>query len=64
MSETNRIKDAVRKLADELPDDVTWDEVARRVDEQRAAERQRSDEAAASRVEAADEILERFGIRR
>jgi predicted transcriptional regulator len=63
MPETNQVKDEARKLVDALPDDVTWDEFARRVYERRAVEQGRAD-IAAGRFVTTDELLEKFGLKR
>ena len=63
MPETNQVKDEARKLVDALPDDVTWDEFARRVYERRAVEQGRAD-IAEGRFVTTDELLEKFGLKR
>jgi hypothetical protein len=62
MSEKNQVKDDARKLIDSLPDDVTWDELARHVLERRDFERRRVDEEAV-RVVTTAELLEKYGLK-
>ena len=63
MPETNQVKEEARKLVDALPDDVTWDEFARRVYERRMIEQSRAD-VAAGRVVTTDRLREKFGLER
>jgi len=63
MPETNQVKDQARRLVDALPDDVSWDEFARRVYEWRMIEQSRAD-VAAGRIVTSDRLRERYGLKR
>lgn len=63
MPETNQVKEEARKLVEALPDDVTWDELMRRVWERRAIEQGRAD-IAAGRFVTTDALREKFGLKR
>lgn len=63
MPETSQVKQEARKLVDALPDDVTWDEFARRVYERRMIEQSRAD-VAAGRFVTTDRLREKFGLKR
>ena len=62
MPETNQVKEEARKLVEALPDDVTWDELVRRIWERRAIEQGRAD-IAAGRFVTTDELREKFGLK-
>lgn len=57
------VKDAVRKLADTLPDDATWDDVMYEIYVRQSVEAGRSD-ADAGRVISAEDLRESFGLPR
>lgn len=62
MSAVN-VKQAAHQLIDELPDDVSWDEVAYRMEVRASIERGLAD-ADAGRLIPQDEIEKRFGVTR
>jgi len=61
MPEMSQVKDEARKMVDALPDDVTWDEFARRVYERRMIEQSRAD-IAEGRFVTTEKLREKFGI--
>ena len=62
MSAVN-VKQAAHQLIDELPDDVSWDEVAYRMEVRASIERGLAD-ADAGRLIPQDEVEKRFGVTR
>jgi predicted transcriptional regulator len=63
MENVGRVKEETRKLVEGLPEDVTWDEVARRVFERRMIERGRAD-IAEGRYFTTDQVREKLGLPR
>ena len=57
------IKQQIHELVDKLPDDVTWDEAAYRVEVRASIERGLAD-SDAGRVTPQEEVEKRFGIKR
>ncbi len=62
MADTS-VKETVRKLAESLPDDATWEDVAHLVRMHERLARARRDSAAGLGI-SADELRERLGIER
>ncbi|MFN7985543.1 MAG: hypothetical protein U0Q11_27190 [Vicinamibacterales bacterium] len=61
MHEADDVKNQARELVDALPDDVTWDEFARRVYERRMVERSRVD-MAEGRFATSEQLREKFDV--
>lgn len=62
MADTS-VKETVRKLAESLPDDATWEDVAHLVRMHERLARARRDSAAGLGI-SSDELRERLGIER
>ena len=62
MADTS-VKETVRKLAESLPDDATWEDVAHMVRMHERLARARRDSAAGLGI-SSDELRERLGIER
>lgn len=62
MPEMSQVKEEARKMVDALPDDVTWDEFARRVYERRMIEQSRAD-IAEGRFVSTERLREKFGLK-
>ena len=57
------VKDEIRKLADALPDDATWDDVMYEIYVRQSVEAGRAD-ADAGRVISVEDLRESFGLPR
>lgn len=60
MQATN-IKEAARRLVEQLPDDATWDDVMRKAYEQQAIESGLAD-SEAGRVTEVEEVRRKYGL--
>lgn len=58
-----KVKEAAHQLIDQLPDEVSWDELAYRIEARASIERGLAD-ADAGRLTPQEEIEKRFGITR
>ena len=58
---STKVKEAAHRLIDQLPDEVSWDELAYRIEVRASIERGLAD-AEAGRLITQEEIEKRFGI--
>jgi len=59
--QTTNIKEAARRLVEQLPDDATWDDVMRKAYEQQAIESGLAD-SEAGRVTEVEEVRRKYGL--